>query len=95
MSTEVKYASGYTAIRRDVPRYGMGGYAPGQGASGYGSKISTDYMVHFPGEPANRLYRVYCICWSNVGSHYIIRKGEKLYLKGHELEEALEKSGAR
>jgi len=48
---------------------------------GYGSKIATDYKVRV----GTRDYRVYCdrwdfhICWSNVGSHYIVTKGERLY----------------
>ncbi len=87
--SEVKYTDGYTAITREVSRYGILQIAPGQSSSGYGRKISTDYMLHFPGDPANRLYRVYAICYSNVASHYIIRKGETLYLRSSELEVAL------
>ena len=32
--------------RNDVPRDGLG-HAPGQGADGYGRKITTDYVVIF------------------------------------------------
>lgn len=85
--SEITYASGYTAEIAPVPRYGMMQLAPGQSPSGYGNKISTDYMVRFNGE--SRRYRVYCICYSNCGSLYIIRRGEHFYLMGHELEEAL------
>ena len=89
MSTtvEVKYAEGYTAFEKPVKRYGILQIAPGQSTSGYGSKISTDYMVRFPGE--HTTYRVYAVCYSNVASHYIIRRGEQLYLRGYQLEEAL------
>lgn len=82
-----EYASGYTAINNPVRM--RGGLLPGQGKSGYGSKIRTFSMVHFPGDPKNRFYRVYCVCWSNSGSLYIIRKGVKLWIREHELEEAL------
>ena len=51
--------------------------------SGYGSKISTDRMVRFDGE--HTLYRVYCVCWSNCGSHYIVRHGRTLYFKSTDL----------
>jgi hypothetical protein len=55
----------------------IGSMLPGQNASGYGKKISTDYVLQFKGE--KKKYRVYCICFSNAGSTYIIRKGRKLY----------------
>jgi hypothetical protein len=51
---------------------------------GYGSKQATDYKVRAGG----RDYRVYCICWSNSGSLYIISKGERLYLNDRHLEAA-------
>ena len=47
-----------------------------QTASGYGSKLTTPYKVEHNG----RLYRVYCVCWSNSGTLYILPKGEPLYL---------------
>lgn len=55
-----------------------GTFFPGQGADGYGRKISTDLMLQFKGE--KRKYRVYCVCFSNAGSHYIIRNKKSLYL---------------
>ena len=47
-----------------------------QTASGYGSKLTTPYKVEHNG----RLYRVYCVRWSNAGSLYILPGGERLYL---------------
>lgn len=47
-------------------------------ASGYGRKIPTTRMVQLPGHP--RWYRVYCIIFSNAGSTYIIRKGERIWV---------------
>ena len=43
---------------------------------GYGCKIPTCHMVQVDGK---RWYRMYCICYSNSGSTYIIVKGETLY----------------
>jgi hypothetical protein len=37
---------------------------------------------------AARSYRVYAICFSNCASHYILRNGERLFLRDCELEEA-------
>ena len=42
-------------------------------ASGYGRKIPTQYMVNL----GNRWHRVYCVIYSNIGSIYIISKGER------------------
>lgn len=39
-------------------------------ASGYGSRIPTQYMVKYN----NRWHRVYCICYSNSGTLYIGKK---------------------
>ena len=54
--------------------------------TGYGNKIPTQYMVKIfslpkfkdPNPPIWR--RVYAIHYSNVASHYIIYKGERLFL---------------
>ena len=56
-----------TFKRNDVPRRGMMQLAPGQGADGYGRKISTDYMAHVNG----KWRRIYCCCFSNAGSLYV------------------------
>ena len=45
-------------------------------ASGYGSRIPTEYMVW----SASRWRRVYCVCWSNVGSLYIGRGDSKIFV---------------
>ena len=59
------------------------GLAPGQGADGYGRKITTDYVAQING----RTYRVYAICFSNAASHYVTYKGEKLFLKDSDISE--------
>ena len=51
-----------------------------QTASGYGSKLTTRYKTRYN----DRLYRVYCICFSNSGTCYIISKGERLYIRNTE-----------
>lgn len=43
-------------------------------ATGYGSKIPTSKMLRY----RNRWHRIYCAIYSNVGSCYIISKGEKI-----------------
>ena len=43
-------------------------------ATGYGSKIPTQYMV----KHGNRWKRVYCAIYSNVGSLYIIANNQKI-----------------
>ena len=47
-----------------------------QTATGYGSKLTTPYKVKYN----NRLYRVYCHCFSNCGSLYIIVKNNRVFL---------------
>ena len=80
----IEYATGYTVEIRPVPRYGPWGLIRGQSPSGYGRKIPSDYMVRLDG----RLHRVYVVCFSNSGSHYIVRAGKTLYLHDYELEAA-------
>lgn len=43
-------------------------------ATGYGRKIPTEWMILFRG----RNYRLYCCCYSNVGTCYIVVGGEWL-----------------
>ncbi len=43
-------------------------------ASGYGSKIPTEYMVHWRG----RWRRVYCRIFSNSGTLYIRHEGGRI-----------------
>lgn len=42
--------------------------------TGYGKKIPTPRMIRIEGETCWR--RVYCCIYSNIGTSYIIRKGE-------------------
>jgi hypothetical protein len=51
--------------------------ALGLNVDGYGRKIRTIWKVPFKG----RLYRVYATCFSNVSSHWILSKGEKLFIR--------------
>ena len=43
-------------------------------ATGYGSKIPTQYMVKYN----NRWHRVYCAIYSNSGTLYIVSNGDKI-----------------
>ena len=53
-----------------------------QTATGYGRKLTTPYKTAHNG----RLYRVYCVCFSNVGSLYIISKGQRFHLRNDAVE---------
>ena len=44
--------------------------------TGYGAKLPTQYMVRI----GTRWHRVYCICYSNLGSLYVERKHEMYFL---------------
>lgn len=50
-----------------------------QTATGYGKKLNTGLMIHFE----NRLRRIYCHCFSNVGTCYILVKGETIIIQAH------------
>lgn len=45
-------------------------------ASGYGSRIPTQYRIRV----GNRWHRVYAICYSNAASHYVNRNGGRQFL---------------
>ena len=47
-----------------------------QTASGYGRKLTTPYKVEHNG----KMYRVYCVQFSNSDSFYILPGGKPLYL---------------
>ena len=47
-----------------------------QTPTGYGNKLTMSYKVPYNG----RKYRVYCTCYSNIGTCYIISKGEKIFV---------------
>jgi hypothetical protein len=90
--SQIKYADEvigvYTLHRRPVPKRGMLQLSPGQGPDGYGRKITTDICLRFAGEKKER--RVYCICFSNSGTCYVLVKGKPLYLKSHFQNEVLD-----
>ena len=56
----------------EPPRYGRDVY-------GYGRKIPTGYMVRLDD---NRWRRIYCICYSNIGTLYVVVNGEPQYIAG-------------
>lgn len=89
---DIQYADvvvgAYSLHRAPVVRRGFMGLLPGQGDDGYGRKITTEIMLRFEGE--SRKYRVYATCFSNVASHWVIRKGVKLWLRDHFQDEILD-----
>lgn len=56
-------------------------------ASGYGSKLTTRYKVKLCN---GRTYRVYCRCYSNVGTLYILVGGLEKIINEYDLDEKLE-----
>jgi hypothetical protein len=48
-------------------------------ASGYGNKIPTTKKIKY----GNKLYRIYCYCYSNSGTCYIVKNGEKLIVRDY------------
>ncbi len=54
---------------------------PGQNQSGYGDKITMDYMLVFDHKP--KAFRVYATCWSNAASHWINWHGKRVHLRTH------------
>lgn len=80
---QVAYASNvgkFTIFRRPITSH----VRPGLNADGYGSKISTDYMIKFEG--VNRLFRVYTYCHSNVAVYFIFRRGVRLHVRDVEFD---------
>lgn len=63
-----------------------------QTASGYGSKLITQYKIKCAD---NKTRRVYAICYSNAASLYIIVKGEKQFLRDWHLDILKENLEAR
>jgi hypothetical protein len=55
-------------------------------ASGYGRKIPTSRMVQLADNP--KWYRVYCCIYSNIGTCYIVRKGEWFVIRESDMPEA-------
>lgn len=89
---QIQYADeavgSYTLHRSPVPRRGFLQLLPGQGEDGYGRKIRTDLVLRFAGE--SRTYRVYATCFSNAASHWVTRKGVRLWLRDHFQDEVLD-----
>lgn len=56
-----------------------------QTASGYGRKLTTDRVIKIEGEKIWR--RVYCVCFSNSGSVYVVIKGLPHYIRGYDFSE--------
>lgn len=54
-------------------------------ASGYGSKIPTEYMIRYTINGKTRLYRVYCMVYSNSGSLYIIANKTMYFVDDYDL----------
>jgi hypothetical protein len=52
--------------------------------TGYGSKIPTSLMLQLPSEQGNRWHRVYVICYSNIGTAYVLVNGEPIYLGSYD-----------
>ena len=48
-------------------------------ATGYGRKLTTRWKTHYMGH----LRRVYCVCYSNVGTLYVLVKGVPHYIPDH------------
>lgn len=46
-------------------------------ASGYGAKIPSEHMVRI----GQRWHRVYVMCYGNSGSAYIIRNGQRQFIR--------------
>ena len=82
---EVIYAKAlgtFRVIYKPVPRRGPSWMPilPGQGADGYGSKITTDWVVVFNGDTRKIKHRVYATCYSNAASHWIMVEKQKYHL---------------
>lgn len=74
---KVEYVTGtYRLVANETTR--IVGKRQGQDGMGYGSAIPTDVMLQFA--ETKKKYRVYCTCYSNVGSMWIEVKGKRLYL---------------
>lgn len=79
------YAEGFKVVLKPVTRRGpsWNQMLPGQGADGYGKKISTDRVLVFP--DSKKQYRVYATCFSNCASHWIVKNGQTLHLRDTDL----------
>ena len=71
----------------------VNGARPGLGCDGYGTKVTTDHNVRLPGEKAWR--RVYLVLTSNIGTHFIIMKGEAVFIRSGWIDESRRKTRSR
>ena len=60
-------------------------------ATGYDSKIPTEYMIKVSDDCCRRWHRVYCSIYSNNGALYIVKKQERKYIQSDELENLRDK----
>jgi len=70
------YAAITSAIKGDAPMC--------LSMTGYGRKIPTGYRVQIEG--SRRWYRVYCHCYSNIGTLYILPRGKRLYAHEYDIQ---------
>ena len=75
METKIEYLPYGTELKENWLWWQKKGLQ--QTATGYGGKLTTTKKALHNG----RWYRVYCMCYSNSGSCYIIAKGQKLFLR--------------
>lgn len=50
-------------------------------SGGYGRKLPTDYRVHIKGDITRK---VWCVCFSNAGSTYVVYKGRSVYIPDYQ-----------
>lgn len=72
---EIKYG-GYSENLINVPLWW---HKKGlrQTTTGFGRKLTTEYKIKYN----NKLYRVYCTCFSNCGSLWFTVKGERMHIR--------------
>jgi hypothetical protein len=71
----VQYAENFELfIKEPIPK--------NRSVSGYGNKLPTPYVLKFSG--SKRWYRIYAICYSNIGSLYVIKNKEKLFVNEYQ-----------
>ena len=51
-------------------------------ASGYGSRLPTEWMIRHE----KKLYRIYCVIYSNAGSIYVVIGKTRYYLSDFDID---------
>lgn len=74
MKAYVRHGSAGTPMRDEKVAFDITEAPKNPSRTGYGSKIPTEYRVHYNG----RWRRVYAICFSNVATFYIPDGKDKL-----------------